>query len=603
MVITDTIPNDKYQLVWWIFVAMGVATLLPWNITINQCAPYYVNHKISGANRALRELENILNAVNGQNKEQIDNGCQELQRYYNISRISFGIADCAKDLVILRNGTMALIPHYHRWHTAHTPDTPDSPAEATAAGKFLRHGKLRGPLRTSTTKAKTSSAPPTTTPHNYHVLRSHYNLSDDDVDEEATNNLQNEMPAWEEYFCDAAVLCNQIPVVGVAGMYALMGSRINEKVVIKNLIAIAIMVGVQMTNAGLAVANTTDWTEAFLIISLALIIVTSIAANIFSAGSWLTVSMLPETHSGAILTGQAMSGVLVTLIAIIITALGLLTDANNGVVAAIIFAVVGLFIGGIIIAYKIMLDNAFFVYHSKEKIEKILKASKIVTVLEDGQTTVEEPLVQPSPQQPPAKQQQQQIKWSEIIAVLKPNWLRCLNLFTCFYATLALFPGITMWVLPKALNESAWNLTLWNQVWCFLTFNIMNIAGVLLMGKFMKRGAAIITDPRLMIINLARMLIGGALIMLCNVQIPGTANYGTVYDYTLPDIVFIIVMLIFSIMHGLISALATHSIMTQFSQTQKEAAKNAALIIQLTVALSITAGLATTPILKLIYAQ
>lgn len=666
--ITDKAPVDRYNLVWWIFVAMGVATLLPWNITINQCAPYYVNHKITNSYRHL--LEEIFIDLSNTTTHSPDSpdtpdtpttetATQPPEIWYtlypeHIRVLGIPISEVPKNDEISHNNPshmpfkslypemrMVLIRGRYFWYNSTWEAEPSgesilienqSPSSksisienqsAEASGKSIqslrttrRHYRRTTEITEGRMREKLFKNVPSgqkmapvwdpkqnatvwfcCVPEDLHIFADdgytrteiRKRRSIDTNDSSNATSAANSMPQWEEYFCDAAVLSNQIPVLIIATVYMLMGSTSNEKVVMKNLISIAVMVLIQMTNTGLALADTSSWTNTFLIMSLCLISAAAIAANIFSAGSWVNQSVLPPSHARAILTGQGISGILVSLISIIITSISIAGGSYNaGIVTGIIFGTVALMLAGVMIAYKIVLDKSFFVFHAK----KMAGFSLVVTNPENGETT---PAITTTPIPSSTLAQRMNEILKEILA---PNWLEGLNIFICFAATLAVFPGITMWVLPKALEESMWNWTLWSQLWTFLNFNLANVLGIWTIHLLATRIPR--TKPtRTLLVNLARAFVGILIILVSNVHIAGTAHYAMPKEHALPDWIFIITLFIFSYGHGAISAISISSFMLRLKPKNL---RTGALVSQLILAVAITAGLAITPLLKMIYA-
>lgn len=273
--------------------------------------------------------------------------------------------------------------------------------------------------------------------------------------------------------------------------------------------------------------NTDDYQDVFFEITLTTVFIVNIFSAIVSGGLFGMSGMFPSEYISAVMSGQALGGVVTALAEVISISFATSTPT----ISAFIFFLTGtlmLIIG--LVFYSTASKTVYFKYHLSQS---QVKTTNRVAINADESSpeavaSVSRHYLQPD--------------WVKICSKI---WMHGFSAFLVFVTTLAVYPAIT--VLVTSVNKGHHNK--WNDVYflpCvnYLLFNAGDYTGRILSG-WIKRPR---NQPNLIaILSILRMGFIPAF-LLCNIT----------QKHPLPvlihsDEIFIILMVLFSISNGYIA--------------------------------------------------
>lgn len=192
--------------------------------------------------------------------------------------------------------------------------------------------------------------------------------------------------------------------------------------------------------------DTDQMQTAFFAITLAMVVVVSFFSAIFQAAIFGIVASFPNNCMHAMVNGQAVAG----LLAVFIQIVSMLNNTGPVTSGLWYFMASTIFLAFATLCYWSM-DNDYTRYYLvKLPDEDELSTSLSVNFIED--------------------------KW-EIMEALKDCWQMAAVVIVSFWASLAVFPGVCVLVVPETPNISIFTGRFYTTITTFLLFNFGDLAG------------------------------------------------------------------------------------------------------------------------------
>jgi len=335
------------------------------------------------------------------------------------------------------------------------------------------------------------------------------------------NELQK---AWGGYLAVASM----VPNVTFLILNGVFGHKFKTQ---PRLIVSLVLVILMFTFTSIMVQiNTDSWQYTFLMVTLASVVVININAAIFQGGILGVAGKFPPAYMGAVFSGQAVGGIFASGTNVVVLALGA-TPVQS---AFFCFVLSVVFLFSALIAYGVATRSEFYQYYLGEEgsadAEKKPEDSKL---LDNGAAPPSVPI---------------KVNPLRVLLQISPY---AFSVFFCFLVTLGCFPAITLQVVSTLPQDSAWATTFYVPVACFLLFNVGDYLGRFL-ASLIKwptpgRVGSIIT----LICSVARIVFI-PLFLFCNIR---PADRGLTSVAFESDVVYIIIMLLFSVSNGYIGSI------------------------------------------------
>ncbi|XP_003741727.2 equilibrative nucleoside transporter 1 [Galendromus occidentalis] len=323
---------------------------------------------------------------------------------------------------------------------------------------------------------------------------------------DTTSTDFSHLKTYNAGFMGYIILANQLPnlIFNFINLFVQFGAdslgpRIAGSLIFENVLFILTSIMVMLDTSG--------WPIIFFFGIMSIVVLLGAAGGIYQNSIFGLAANLPGKYTGAIVLGTNVSGTLISSVSILTT-----YAAPSPKTAAIYYFISALFI------LLLCLDTYFalpllkiFRYHQKRNRQIADNAGR-----------------KPS-----------------LIAVFKECWFNCLNVFLCFFATLACFPGITSEIVAVDENFPV-SSTYYVKLFCFLFFNLFAMIGNML-PAYIKFPSA----PGQTFFWVLIRLLFIPFFMMCNFS-PDKRITGTLFS----DYVYIGGMVLFGLTHGHLSSLA-----------------------------------------------
>ena len=291
--------------------------------------------------------------------------------------------------------------------------------------------------------------------------------------------------------------------------------------------------------------DTDAWQSTFLYLTLASVSFIMVNSAIFEGGIFGVAGKFPPAYMGAVFSGQAVGGVLVSGTNVLILALGASAEQS----AFICFLISVIFLSAALLSFALVTRMEFYQHYlgenspaiaileTKPETATLLQTPNVpVSILKakDDHDAPIEPLSQVSP-----------------LRVLLQILPYALAVHLVFLVTLSVFPAVSMQVVSTADPGTVWATKFYVPVACFLLFNIGDYIGRIL--------AELIAWPRpsatgsyvTLALSSARLLFI-PLFLCCNVR-PGDRSITPVVFES--DVIYMLIMAVFSLSNGYISSI------------------------------------------------
>jgi len=335
------------------------------------------------------------------------------------------------------------------------------------------------------------------------------------------NELQK---AWGGYLAVASM----VPNVTFLILNGVVGHRFKTQP--RLLVSLVLVILSFVFTSVMVKVDTDSWQPTFLYITLASVAFINVNAAIFQGGILGVAGKFPPAYMGAVFSGQAVGGIFASGTNVVVLALGATPTQS----AFFCFVLSVVFLITALVAYGVATRTDFYQHYLGEK-----PVSDLETKPEDSKLLQEKDC---SPRLP--------VKVNPGRVMLDILPYACAVLLT-FLVTLGSFPAITMQVVSTLEPETRWAKTFYIPVACFLLFNIGDyigrfLAGLVQLPKPGKTGAYVT-----LLLAIARFVFI-PLFLMCNVR-PGDRGITDVHFES--DIVYIIIMSLFSITNGYVGSI------------------------------------------------
>lgn len=301
--------------------------------------------------------------------------------------------------------------------------------------------------------------------------------SDYNSNEPHTSDRTSLQTFFESYIAIAA----NLPMLVSLLINSLYGQRFSSK---KRLyVSLFVMLVVFAITTVFAKIDTDQMQTTFFAITITLVTFISLFSAIFQAAIFGIVASFPDNCMHAMINGQATAG----LLAVLIQVLSMLNNTGPTMSGLWYFLASTIFLGFAIICYWIM-DNDYMRYYLvKIPDEDQLSTSISINIIENK---------------------------NGIFEALKDCWQMALTVILAFWASLSVFPGICVLIVPEYPNSSFFTGRFFTPITTFLLFNCGDLAG-----RLCSTYSPFATNKKNTLLSLAICrAIFPILILFCNVQ-------------------------------------------------------------------------------------
>lgn len=245
---------------------------------------------------------------------------------------------------------------------------------------------------------------------------------------------------FESYLAIAA----NAPMLVSMLLNSVYGQRFSQKK--RMYVSLSVMLVIFALTTVFAQINTDHMQNLFFGLTMLMVVIVTFFSAIFQAAIFGIVASFPDNYMHAMVNGQAVAG----LLAVFIQILSLINNAGPIVSGMYYFLASTLFLAFAIICYWFM-DNDYTRYYLlKIPDEDQLSTSLSVNIIESK---------------------------SELLETLKDCWQMALSVVVTFWASLAVFPGVCVLIVPEHPNISFFTGRLFVPITTFLLFNCGDLAG------------------------------------------------------------------------------------------------------------------------------
>ena len=265
--------------------------------------------------------------------------------------------------------------------------------------------------------------------------------------------------------------------------------------------------------------DTDGWQSTFLYVTLASVSFIMVNSAIFEGGIFGLAGRFPSSYMGAVFSGQAIGGVLVSGVNVLILGLG--ATAGNAAFSCFLTSI--LFLISALASFLAVTRTAFYKYHIGDKI-----TPDNLKLLEKETSPSPQVIISP-------------------LRILRQIFPYAFSVFLVFLITLSAFPALTMLVVSTADPETLWASKFYVPVSCFLLFNLGDYLGRLL-ASWVPWSCGPRSTLSLSILRLVLL----PLLLLCNIQ-PSHRHVTTVLFQS--DVVYSVFMALFSLSNGYVGSI------------------------------------------------
>uniref|UniRef100_A0A1B0FLY3 Equilibrative nucleoside transporter 1 n=1 Tax=Glossina morsitans morsitans TaxID=37546 RepID=A0A1B0FLY3_GLOMM len=340
---------------------------------------------------------------------------------------------------------------------------------------------------------------------------------------------------------------------------AIYGQRVSARLKILGTLCV-ILVLFAVTTAFVEV-NTDAWQERFFALTLFIVIILNVCSATMSGGVFGVAGLFPSEYMTAMVSGQALGGILTALTFIIVLALG----AGDPTITAFSFFIVGsVLILLNIVCYAIMENKPFFQYYLD--VEENIRAPYMVNGV-IGEDTAVQLCVQ---------------------TVLSKIYVHAVTVCILFATTLSVYPSITILVQSESYGKGkAWNDIYFRPVANYLLFNSGDYFGRVIAGMCEKPKKNAYTVLLMVILRTFYI----PLFLCCN---SSSHNFLPVWIHS--DSIFIVLMTTFALSNGYLANILLIMAPRSVRRCEKETASSFMVA-------SLSCGLALGSMLSMILVQ
>lgn len=288
-----------------------------------------------------------------------------------------------------------------------------------------------------------------------------------------------EKTTLQTYFDSYLSIASNLPFLVILLLNAFLGHKVKER--IGNFVSFATIITIFIITTIFIKINTDNHQQTFFGLTIVSVILLSISAAFLQSSVSGVASVFPNQCMHAMVTGQAVSGLFAALAQILS-----LTGQWNTIESALYYfllADITLIIA--FIMYFMINKTDYYKFH-KQKLNQSRRQLDSFPVNFDQR--------------------------SYLTDILSSTWPYAISVMMAFWVTLALYPSVTVLVVPQNPYTSQWTGKYFLPITCFLLFNLSDF-----LGRFAGRFCPISLKNKylLLFISFSRISLI-ALIMLCN---------------------------------------------------------------------------------------
>ncbi len=337
-------------------------------------------------------------------------------------------------------------------------------------------------------------------------------LISDEINRSPAVGLTKRQKEFESYIAIASSVPSFVVVIG----HAIVGNRFSVRG--KSLVS---LIGVGVTYVGiviLAYLDSDDWATLFLVGNLTLAVVVNVFRALLRATSTANMGKFPVKYVGSLANGVCMGGLIPVIFNVAV--LGLDVDIQMAGFAC--FAFSGSFTL-IVLALYLKMETLPFYKHFTEADY-------------DSKETIS-------------------VNRKTLSEVFNNSWLFLTTATLATTTTALVYPAVASLVKPiDPILGSEWHEVFYDQVTCFLNFNIFNYLGTAVAGLLQwPRKAATSTNSQVTLFLLAVLrFVFVPIFMLCNLA-PSDRDLPVMFDN---DTFFVILLALFAFSDGYVNNMA-----------------------------------------------
>ncbi|XP_017470401.1 PREDICTED: equilibrative nucleoside transporter 1 isoform X1 [Rhagoletis zephyria] len=375
------------------------------------------------------------------------------------------------------------------------------------------------------------------------------------------NTATPDLTPMQKSFTSDLTLAASISGTTFLILNAVYGHCISLKV--KMLGALFMILGIFIVTASFVEVNTDQWQEQFFLITLLTVVIINVSSAVMSGGVFGVAGLFPSHYMTALVSGQALGGILSALAFVLVLAFG----APPNVTALIYFIIGSALVLLSIICFVIMSRQPFFIYYfeggDKYKIlADIPSHSRSADIVVQSEPNVKE--------------------------VFAKIFIEAVNICLLFATTLSIYPSVTVLMQSENYGRGhAWNDIYYIPVINYLFFNSGDYFGRILAGLWERPR----DNPHTVILMTVIRLLYVPLFLCANSNV----------HYFLPilvhtDAAFMIMIITFGITNGYLANICLIMAPRSVMQHEKEMASSI-------MAASLSLGLAAGSLLSMAFVQ
>nr|XP_014093599.1 equilibrative nucleoside transporter 1 [Bactrocera oleae] len=367
-------------------------------------------------------------------------------------------------------------------------------------------------------------------------------------------------PMQKSFTCDLTLAASISGTIFLI-LNAIYGHLVSLKV--KMLATLFTILGIFIITTSFVEINTDHWQEQFFLITLFTVVIINICSAIMSGGIFGVAGLFPSHYMTALVSGQALGGILSALAFILVLAFGSAPD-----VTALIYFIIGsalVFLS--IICYIIMSHQPFFKY-SVEGNDKYKILADTPSHSRSVDTGVD---LDPN-----------------VRDVFGKIYVEAVNICLLFATTISVYPSVTELMQSENYGKGhAWNDIYYMPVVNYLFFNSGDYFGRILAGLWERPR----DNPHTVLLMTVIRLLYVPFFLCANSNVH---NFLPVLVHT--DITFIILMISFGITNGYLANISLIMAPRSVMRHEKEMASSI-------MAASLSSGLAIGSLLSMAFVQ
>lgn len=258
---------------------------------------------------------------------------------------------------------------------------------------------------------------------------------------------------YRKFFMNFLGIVAQLPnvLLNVINIFVHLGGNMKSRIVW----SIVTMIVTFVFTIIMAMVDSSQWIEAFFWMTMVSVVILNAATGVYQNSLYGLVAILPPRYTNAVILGNNISGTITTVVSII-SKLAVSSTASGPSDDDIRTSAIFYFLFALV-----MLLIAFDSYFALPLI-KFFRENEIKMDREKKKVAKKESGVAVSTAPP-------------YMVIMKRIWVQALSVWFVFFITLTNFPAIQYRVKPQ--ENSMFPVRFFEDITCFLAFNVMAVAG------------------------------------------------------------------------------------------------------------------------------